>query len=408
MVESGPAAAPTRYDRRKDEIINAAARLINRVGLRDTTLAVVAIEVGLNLKSLRHYFSRREDLVATAFRRSIALHRKLAEASLAGSDPEARVRRFITSYFTLAARVAEGLEPPFVHFGDLRAIGAPHFDIVAAEYSAMFRSIRALLDGGSDRIARSMRNVLTHMLLSQLLWSVVWLDGYLPRDYGRVADRLTDILINGVAARAVDLTAEVLPVVASQPDGERLSQASFLRAATALINAEGYRGASVDRISSELNVTKGAFYHHNDTRDALVVACFERTFAVIGAAQDAALATGFDNLGRVAAVTANLVQQQMSPDGVLLRTSALTAVGPELRGELAAAMERYTTRFAGMLNDGLIDGSVRPCDLRIAAEMVTAAINSAEELDRWVPDLDRSRASELYVGPLLVGLGISR
>lgn len=407
LLTIAPPAAATRYDRRKDAIINAAAGLINRLGLRDTTLAVVALEIGLNLKSLRHYFARREDLVAATFLRSIALHRSLVDEAMAAPDPAARIRRFTALYFALQARVALGEHPPFVYFGDLRALTSLQIDTVGAEYTQLFRALRRMIRGDTP-VDRMTLNAHTHMLLSQLLWSVVWMSDYLPEDLPRVADRFTDILLNGIAAGPVDLAACTLPPLPPPATSERLTHESFLRAATELINAQGYRGAAVDRISSQLNVTKGAFYHHNDTRDALVVACFDRTFGFIRAAQNAALGVGgasdLDPLGQVCAAAASLVDRQMSPEGVLLRTSALTAVGPELRGELAARMALFTTRFAGMLNEGLIDGSVRGCDVRIAAEMVTGMINSAEELDRWVPGLDRGNASAIYVQPLLVGL----
>ncbi len=404
MADVAAAAPPaaTRYDRRKEAIVNAAAGLINRHGLRDATLAVVAAEIGLNLKSLRHYFARREDLVAEAFLRSVALHRDLVVTAMAEEGLEARIRAFVANYFAMQARVARGEQPPFVHFGDLRALTSPQLEAVGAEYNMLFRDLRRLLMGPVP-VDRAVLNAHTHMLLSQLLWSVVWLYDYLPDDYPRVADRFADIIMGGIAARPIDPAGYRLPPPPSPREGERLSQESFLRAATELINAQGYRGAAVDRISSQLNVTKGAFYHHNDTRDALVVACFERTFGFIRAAQDATAGDGRDNLARVTAAAASLVDRQMSPEGVLLRTSALSAVGWDLRAELARRMALFTTRFAGMLNDGLTDGSVRRCDLRIAAEMVTATINSAEELDRWVPGLDRAHAGDLYVRPLLVG-----
>ena len=93
----------------------------------------------------------------------------------------------------------------------------------------------------------------------------------------------------------------------------------------------------------------------------------------------------------------------MSAEGALLRTSALTAIGPELRTEMARRLTLLTWRFADMLNDGMSDGSVRVCDIRIASEMVTAMINSAQELQRWVPSADASNAATLYIRPLLDG-----
>lgn len=402
--QRGPSPASTRFTRRKDEILNAAGVLFNRYGLRDATLAVVASEIGLNLKSLRYYFERKEDLVAAAFSRSIALHRAFVEEAAGADHPEARIRRFVHGYFALRARVARGEEPEFVHFGDLRALTEPHAVAVYADYNHLFREIRALVGGADESWPRAELNARTHMLISQLLWSVIWLGAYLPEDYPRVAERFADILLHGMALTAVDLTrgAGVAPTPIA--DTERLSQESFLRAATALINEQGYRGASVDRISAMLKVTKGAFYHHNDTRDGLVVACFERTFDVIREAQTIAMASDLDGASRVAAATVALVTRQMVAEGTMLRTSALTAIGLDLRDEMARRMWGLTSRFADMLNDGLIDGSVRACDMRIASEMVTATINSAEELQRWVPTATPRNAAELYVRPLLYGL----
>ena len=395
---------PSRFERRKEEILNAAGALFNQHGLRDATLATIAAAIGLNLKSLRYYFERREDLVAAAFMRSITLHQGLAEEALAEVSIQARIRRFVRSYFVLHADVKLGRRPEFIHFGDLRALTAPQSDVVWPAYSGMFRSIRRLLQGPELLWDRAQLNACAHMVLSQLLWSVAWSDSYFPEDAPQIADRLSDVLLEGIASAQIDPSRfDALPPV-SAAEGGHLSRQSFLRAATALINQQGYRGASVDRISAELNVTKGAFYHHNENRDSLVVACFEQSFGLMRGAQAEALAHEADGLSRVLAASVALVNRQMLDNATLLRTAAFMAVGPELRVKMAWEMSRLTLRFQDMLSDGQIDGSVRPCNVRIAAEMVTATINSAEELGRWVSTADVGNASRLYVRPLMVGL----
>ena len=60
-----------------------------------------------------------------------------------------------------------------------------------------------------------------------------------------------------------------------------MSREDFLQSATMLINDQGYVGASVERISAALNVTKGSFYHHLNTKDELVAACFHRSVDII-------------------------------------------------------------------------------------------------------------------------------
>ena len=394
---------PTKFERRKEEILRAAGALVNRHGLRDTTLALVASEIGLNLKSLRYYFEKREDLVAAAFLRSIRIHRELVEQALAIDDFAARIRHVISAYFALLARVRRGEEPQFVYFNDIRGLTEPHIDEVGAAYVDMFRLARRLFHTDALALAPEEEGACAHMLLSQLYWSVMWTTTHAPEDLPRAAARFSDILLHGIAAKPVDVAGDYSVVATPFSPSDQLSQQSFLQAATHLINDYGYRGASVDRISATLNVTKGAFYHYNDTRDELVIACFERSFDIIRQAQNDAMAKDGDGLSHVMEAAAALVARQMLPEGSLLRTAALTALGMDHRMEMNRRLSMSTWRFADMLNDGLIDGSVRIADMRIAAEAVTAMINSAQELQRWVPKSDVRNAPNLYVRPLLNG-----
>lgn len=402
--EPSSVAPPSRFDRRKQAILEASGALFNRHGLRDTTLAMVAAEIGLNLKSLRYYYRHKEDLVAAAFRHAIGLHLALVDTARQEATREDRLRRFIQDYFALQLRVRTGAEPEFVHFGDLRALTEPQAADVFAAYLELFRALRSLLHDPATPWDRAMLNARTHLLLSQLLWSVVWRRYYLPEDFERIADRFLHILQHGIRP-GVDLRGVPRTDLSSDTaDGERLSRESFLRAATELINANGYRGASVDRISAALNVTKGAFYHHNDTKGDLVVACFERTFEVMRRAQNAAIVQDCSGIDRLAGTTTSLVEHQMKPAGTLLRTSALTAIDVHLRDEMTFRMNQLTARFEDMLVEAIGDGSAGVCDVRIAAQMVTGVINSAEELPRWVPTASLDNVAEFYVRPLFDGL----
>ena len=221
--------------------------LFNRHGLRDATLAVVANEIGLNLKSLRYYLEEKEDLVSAAFLHSIGLHRALIDEALPINGFDARIRYFIHGYFELRARVQRGEQAEFVHFGDLRAIpGTAMEPTVGGAYVAMFRAARQLFRVEEGAWSLPERSAAAHYLIAQLLWSVIWLGGYVPEDFPRVADRLADILLNGLAGEPVNLVASVGDVPTPFMASDCLSQESFLRAATELINDQGYRGASVE------------------------------------------------------------------------------------------------------------------------------------------------------------------
>lgn len=400
LMEKAKGAKPSRFEVRKQEILDSAGALFNTHGLRDATLSVLASDIGLNLKSLRYYFEKKEDLVSAAFLHSISLHADLVSDALKVKPFEDRIRYFLAQYFELLAKVARGDIPEFVHFGDIRALGEPHLSTVGSAYVGLWRATRRLFDDMPHEITSEQKSAYNQMLLSQLHWSVVWIWNYVPEDFARVADRMADVLLHGLASERTDLSTAAAAIPTPFVSSDKLSQESFLRAATELINDMGYKGASVDRISAMLKVTKGAFYHHNETRDQLVVACFERTFDIVREAQDLAMAQEMNGLSHVAAASVSLVSRQMLPEGALLRTSALTAVSPELRKEMQRRLTLSTYRFADMLNDGLVDGSVRLCDMRVASEMVTGMVNSAQELQRWVAAASVDSAANLYVWPL--------
>jgi AcrR family transcriptional regulator len=159
----------------------------------------------------------------------------------------------------------------------------------------------------------------------------------------------------------------------------------------------------VDRISSKLNVTKGAFYHYNATKDDLVVACFQRTFDVLWRAIDAAESGGDDGLEIMHSLLQAVVQLQVGP-APLLRTSALSTVPEEIRDDLMFRLRQISIRLGSMLCDGIADGSIRPLDASITAQILTAGINAASELTWWQPGENPETGARLFVDAMVRGV----
>ena len=135
-----------------------------------------------------------------------------------------------------------------------------------------------------------------------------------------------------------------------------------------------------------------------------MVACFERTCAIMWRAIRAAEAEGGSGLKVLAQLCAALVQYQMAGNLPLLRTSALTTVPESIHADLVRKFDRISHRFASIISDGIADGSVRPVDVNIAAQMITAMINASAELNFWAPGLTAETAAAHYVRPLFEGL----
>ncbi|AWN46360.1 TetR/AcrR family transcriptional regulator [Methylobacterium terrae] len=398
-----PEAAPRqtrRYAQKRDAILHAAAALINEAGVKGTTLADVARSVGLMTNSVTYYYRRKEDLAAACFLHTIGVLDGLVARAEAAPDGPARLARLLDLVVAHRAATAAGEEPDIAVLNDVRALPAPQAESVFSAYNALFRRLRGWFDDGLDRADRNAR---THLLLSVMHSTRLWIHRYEPRDYARAGARMADLLTRGLAGPGSEWRPALLPEQAP-PEESEVSPEAFLRAATILINQQGYRGASVEKISGLLKVTKGSFYHHNDNKDDLVANCFSRSFAQIRAVQDAADAGGGSGWDRICTASATLVRSQLGPGGPLLRVTAFSALPEALRTETRRTMNRLTERFGFCLVDGMADGSVRPLDAGIAAQLVSSMVNAAAELPAWVPGVTPETAADLYARPLFLGL----
>lgn len=422
MTAAAAPAQTRRFHDKREALLAAAAALFNAQGVKGATLGEIAASVGLVTTSLTYYYRKKEDLATACFLRAIAAHQALALQAAGQATVASRVARFFALHAALLADFERGAQPPLMVFSDIRTLPEAQAATVFAAYTDMFRQVRALLAGPETAtLGRDDLNARAHLLLSAAHWVRAWIHRYEVDEYPRVARHITDILLHGLAAPGQHWPADAQLAALRLGDsplaalGEALSETpgeapddtadAFLRAATELVNEQGYRGASVDKISARLNVTKGSFYHHNETKLDLITACFERSFAVqrhLLRAAEQAPASGWV---RGCAATAALVRFQLGPRGPLLRSTATSALPDQAhREQVGRTIGRLTERIASVLVDGLVDGTVRPLDTSIAAQLLASAINAAAELQRWVPGIAPDNVTGRYTRPGLLGL----
>ena len=400
-------ALDSKYARKQQAIIAAASDVLNREGVKGMTLANVASRVGLITTSVTYYFRKKEDLAVACFLDAISRVEALVDTALRDAGPPTRVHRLLQLWLELHQRILTADEPPIALFSDIRTLHKPQRTIVTDAYHRFFAKLCALFDSPEySWMTPAQHAARAHILSEQLLWAVMWLSRYDSDDLERVRERMYDILLHGFAGPGRSWRPASAPlddILRSMPR-ESASQETFLIAATRLINERGYRGASVEKISERLNVTKGSFYYHHDAKDDLVVACFERTFQTMRHIQRAVLAHTRDDWERLAMLAAALIGFQTSQRGPLLRTSALVALPQPMRQEMMETYSRISNRFAGVIADGITSGSIRAVDAMIGAQMFAATLNASAEYRWWVPDATGEQAEELYSKPLLMGL----
>jgi len=390
-----------RFREKRQAILAAAADAINEQSAKGMTFADVARRVGLNTTSVTYYFKRKEELAAAAFEQTLDSLMAMLDDAARAATPQARVARMVTLNVERLMRIERGEERALAVLSDLRAMDEPMRATLMNRWREVFRRTRALWGSGLSRAATDLAGARAHVLLENIFWLPLWLPRYEVDQYPRAAARLTALLRDGLAVEGAgwDPAAVALPHDDPVPGRE-----AFLLAATRLINELGYRGASVQRIASELNVTKGSFYHHLDAKDDLVVACYRRSFDTIAATQRLADERGGSHWQRLCDTVATLVAVQFSERESLLRTTALSGLPAGERQQMIDRSTRIARRFAGTMMDGIAEGTVRPVDSLIASQALMGMLNAAFDMRKWAWSMERDRAIRFYASTLMFGM----
>lgn len=417
------AAATSRYQQKQEIVLARAAELFNANGLKATTLASIADSVGLATNSITYYYRKKEDLAQACLLRTMAAFERITAEAAQHATPPERLRACLLGHAQLQAAIVRHEHPPLMLFNDTRAMPETHAPQLFAAYANVFRGLRGLLDspdapngtGASNAsealetfaspLSRMGLNARAHLLLSVINWMSTWLsDAYEPEEFPRTMGRVADVLLHGMGgstpSQPLGAIIDWQPVLHTDA-----RQEAFLRTATLLLNEQGYRGASVEKIAARLKRSKGAFYHHNEHKQDLILACFERTFEQLRQALCLAQQHSGSGRDRLFSAALALVRFQVSAQGPMLYSSALSALpGLTERVLVRRNLRRLSGRVAALLVDGLQDGSVPALDTAICAQVVMASLTAAAELRQWVHATDDHALADLYVRPLFEGL----
>lgn len=394
-----------RYAAKRDAIMAAATQVFADQGMSGFTLAAVAKRMDLHPVSLTYYFKRKEDLAAAVLHDTIARFARMLDEAETHATPAARLTAFVAAYFETRRRIAVGEEEVLAPFSEVYLVEGEHKQPVIQSFEALYVRIgRLLKSDDTPWVSTPRRQGLARLVVNQLTWADTWLPTYEPQDYPRVAARLSDIMINGLPAAGQAWPEEALLALgAPSAENDEVTRDRFLLAATKLMNREGYRGASVDKISAELKVTKGSFYHHNADKDELAVACFGATFDLIDQAKREA-AKADSNWTRLwLAVTSLGMLQAESAGGRLLRHHCMAAVPHAMRRQMLVRFLQTTNSFAGIIADGVADGSIRPIDPLLAAHAMMVTFNACLPFEPRRRPVVTDGVMEEYLRPALLG-----
>ncbi|TDR94086.1 TetR/AcrR family transcriptional regulator [Enterovirga rhinocerotis] len=161
-----------------------------------------------------------------------------------------------------------------------------------------------------------------------------------------------------------------------------LKREAVLRAAARAFSEQGFHGTSLDDVADRLKVSKPTIYHYVRSKDDILCECvrlgLERLDAASAAvAAEGGVATGLDRLTVLWTEYAHIVTEDFGRCLILVGEDPLP---PAARKELRTLKSRIDRRFRSLVETGIADGSIRPCDPRMLA---FAAAGALSWIARW-------------------------
>jgi len=152
----------------------------------------------------------------------------------------------------------------------------------------------------------------------------------------------------------------------------------MLRAAADCFNQKGYSGTSLKDVANRLGLTDPALYYYVRSKEELVYLCYVRAAEVGRDAMQLAMDSGEDGLDKVMRYLRNHVDFMVGERGPIAIMSEVPSLKSEHREEVLEFSRKHSAAFEALLEEGIADGSIAPCNVRMTGNAIMGAVN-------WIP-----------------------
>jgi len=151
---------------------------------------------------------------------------------------------------------------------------------------------------------------------------------------------------------------------------------AVLRVAVRLFLERGFWRTSLTDVADQLRITKPALYHYFRNKEEIYLQCYRRGISLIKTNLDRLLADHTSGLEKVAGFIYIYAVVIGSDFGRCVVRQDDRELSPAARQEVRSYKRDVDRALRGFLREGIEDGSVRRCDIKLAAFSITGAVNS--------------------------------
>lgn len=150
---------------------------------------------------------------------------------------------------------------------------------------------------------------------------------------------------------------------------------AVIRVAARAFRDHGFHNTSLDHIAAALEVTKPTIYYYVTNKEQLLFECFVAGLEPIRAALREVKQSRAPALERLNTVLRQYAQAVASEFGWCMVRAEHQDLNPSMSAQVRALKVEIDQGIRRLLREGVRDGSIQPCDIKMTAFAIAGALN---------------------------------
>jgi len=175
-------------------------------------------------------------------------------------------------------------------------------------------------------------------------------------------------------------------------------------AAARAFNDQGFHNTSLDDIAAGLGVSKPTIYYYVESKEQLLFECFQAGLERIREGLRTVESSPLSARERLGEVVRHYARAVASEYGWCMVRAEDQDLGPELSGRIKATKAEIDRGMRRLLEQGIAEGSIEPCDTKMTAFAMAGALNWIAHWYRENQPMTAAQLAEKFVAVFDTGL----
>ena len=150
---------------------------------------------------------------------------------------------------------------------------------------------------------------------------------------------------------------------------------AVLRTAVQLFLEQGYHRVTLNEVAERLNITKPALYNYFRGKDEILYECWAIGAERVDESLDEIAATGGTGIEKLRKLIVSYAETMTTDYGKSLVRFDVRDLTEHNRRIVRRAKKRIDQAFRDYIGQGIKDGSIRPCDVKLSAFAIAGSLN---------------------------------